>query len=255
MAYNIDFNVPVQSRHARGYIFVVSHMRSFSTLLCHILGSNSDISGYVETHLSYLGRIDLNRLTAMVRETTGDPAIRKYALDKVLHNYAYIAPSVLSRSNVKILFLVRNAEDTLRSIVNLFLGEHRSGPISNPEQALDYYAARLQRIEEYSAQLGRNAKFLQAEKLLDDTDTVLDSLSQWLELDEKLSANYRTFKFTGVDHYGDPSPNIKAGQIVTDAEVRHRTYVPVPIPETVLRRGNEIYVACRQTLLRNQGAL
>jgi len=252
MAYDVLHRAPSLSRHSGGYIFVVSHMRSFSTLLCHILGSNSEISGYVETHLSYLGRIDLNRLTAMVRETTGDPASRKYVLDKVLHNYAYIAPDVLRRPNVKVLFLLRNAADTLRSILSLFVGGDTNGPISNPEQALDYYVTRLQTIEEYSAQAGAEAKFLESERLIEDTDADLEGLSVWLGLSERLSANYRTFKFTGLDYFGDPSPNIKSGQIVASAEIRHRNDVPVPVPGTILRRGSEAYAACRGTLLRNQ---
>jgi hypothetical protein len=230
-------------------------MRSFSTLLCHILGSHHDISGYVETHQSYFGRIDLKRLSRKVRETTDEPVASKYVLDKILHNHVHIAPTVLGRSNVKVLFLVRNAEDTLKSILNLFVGQQFKGPINNPDETLDYYATRLLKIEEYSAQLGRNARFLASEKLIDDTDAALDGLARWLELSEPLNANYRTFKFTGVDHFGDPSPSIKAGKIVANAAVRHQAYAPISVPEPVLRRGNEVYAACRETLLRNQGVL
>ena len=255
MDYPVDPPLPIQAGNAPSCIFVVSHMRSFSTLLCHILGSHKDISGYVETHQSYMGRIDLKHLPRKIRETTDEPVASKYVLDKMLHNYVYVAPSVLERSNVKVLFLVRNAEDTLKSILNLFLGQHTVGPITNPAEALDYYATRLEKIQEYSAQLGRNARFLESEKLIDDTHAALDGLSRWLELSEPLNANYRTFKFTGVDHFGDPSPSIRTGSIVTSAEVRHQTYVPVSLPETVLRRGQEAYAACRETLVRNQGAL
>jgi hypothetical protein len=245
----------IPSRHAQGWIFVVSHMRSFSTLLCHILGSHEEIAGYVETHQSYLGRIDLHRLTRTIRETTDDPLVRRYALDKILHNYVHIAPSVLSRSDVKILFLLRNAEDTLKSILNLFHGQPSTAPISDPESALDYYVTRLKQIEQYSAQLGRNARFLESEQLLDETDAVLEGLAQWLGLSEPLSPNYRTFKFTGEDYFGDPSPAIKTGKIVASAETRHEAYLPIAIPETVLQRGREAHAACRETLLANQGRL
>jgi hypothetical protein len=255
MDYTVNPRPQLQTHLAPGCIFVVSHMRSFSTLLCHILGSHNEISGYVETHQSYMGRIDIKQLTHRIRETTGEPVASRYVLDKMLHNYVYIAPSVLGRSNVKVLFLVRNAEDTLKSILNLFLGQHTKGPITNAEEALDYYATRLRKIEEYSAQLGRHARFLESEKLIDDTDAALAGLSRWLELSEPLSANYRTFKFTGVDHFGDPSPSIRTGSIVASADVRHQTYVPVSVPESVLQRGQAVYATCRETLLRNQGAL
>jgi len=255
MEFPVNLRLHLPSRDAPSYIFVVSHMRSFSTLLCHILGSHNDISGYVETHLSYFGRIDLWQLKRKVRETTDEPVVSKYLLDKMLHNYIHIDPSILARPNVKILFLVRNATDTLKSILNLFVGQLSRGPITCAEDALAYYAKRLQKIEQYSAQVGRNARFLESEMLLEATDAALDGLSQWLDLSEGLSANYRTFKYTSLDHFGDPSPNITSGGIVASAEVRHRWYVPVSIPEPVLRRARDVYGACRQTLLRNQGAL
>ena len=255
MEFPVNLRLHLPSRDAPSYIFVVSHLRSFSTLLCHILGSHNDISGYVETHLSYFGRIDLWQLKRKVRETTDEPVVSKYLLDKMLHNYIHIDPSILARPNVKILFLVRNATDTLKSILNLFVGQLSRGPITCAEDALAYYAKRLQKIEQYSAQLGRNARFLESEKLLDQTDAALDGLSQWLELSKRLSASYRTFKLTGVDHFGDPSPNIRVGKIVASADARHQTLVPLALPETVLRRGEEVYAACRETLLRNQGAL
>lgn len=128
MNYNASRPVlQIQYLHASSYLFVVSHMRSFSTLLCHILGSHSDIGGYVETHQSYFGGFDLDRLAVKVTDTTEDPLLRRYLLDKMLHNYVHIAPKVLARPDVKILFLIRSAEDTIRSILNLFLGGQRSG--------------------------------------------------------------------------------------------------------------------------------
>ena len=232
-------------------IFVVSHMRSFSSLLCHILGSHRQISGYVETHQSYVGTVELDRLATIVRLATGGRVIGKYILDKILHNEVYIAPGVLGAANVRVLFLVRTAEDTLKSILNLFHDSPGKEPWSEPEQALDYYVTRLQRIEEYSVQLGRNALFLEAEKLVDETDVALERVSRWLQLDEQLSANYRTFTYTGVPFYGDPSPYIKTGKIIANAEDRHRGYVAMGIPDEISRRGEQAYIACRETLLRN----
>jgi hypothetical protein len=247
MDYKIEFGSQLQNGPSHGYIFVVSHMRSFSSLLCHILGSHREISGYAETHQSYLGRIDLHQLKRTVQETTGAPALGKYVLDKILHNNNHIAPSVLTRSDVKVLFLVRQAEDTMRSILTM---THALGHmwLNNPEQVLDYYVNRLQQIENYSAQLERNALFVEAEKLIDDTDTVLNGLARWLDLEEPLTANYRTFKFTGAAGYGDPSQNIMSGKVVNNAEDRHRPYIPLVIPQEVLRQGKEAHAACREIL-------
>jgi hypothetical protein len=41
------------------YIFILSHMRSRSSLLSHILGSNREINGHSELHQNYTGRKSL----------------------------------------------------------------------------------------------------------------------------------------------------------------------------------------------------
>lgn len=247
MVYKIEYGAQLKSVPSHGYIFVASHMRSFSSLLCHILGSHGEISGYAETHQSYLGRIDLQELKRRVQETTGEMVSGKYVLDKILHNEIHIAPSVLTRADVKVLFLVRKAEDTMRSILNM---THTLGYtwLTKPQEVLDYYVNRLQRIENYSAQLQSNALFVEAEKLIDDTDAVLNGLSRWLDLEEPLTANYRTFKFTGAAGYGDPSPTILTGQLIKDAKDRHGAHVPLAIPHDVLRQGKEAYAVCREIL-------
>jgi hypothetical protein len=50
MDYTIQYGSQVQDRDSHRYIFVGSHMRSFSSLLCHVLGSHREIDGYAETH-------------------------------------------------------------------------------------------------------------------------------------------------------------------------------------------------------------
>ena len=250
MDYRIHYNSQVQGRDSLRYIFVISHMRSFSSLLCHILGSHGEIDGYAETHQSYYDRTDLHRLTREVQETTGAPVAGKYVLDKMLNDQQHIAPGVLARSNVRVLFLVRNAEETIRSILNMAHAAGSKGRFSDPVRVVDYYATRLQQLESYSAQLGRNALFLESERLLSDTEAVLYGLSRWLDLDEPLSTSYKTFKFSGVGGYGDPSPNIMTGTVIKDADHRHRTYVPILIPEEILRRGREVYATCHETLLK-----
>jgi hypothetical protein len=246
MQYEVTYGGRNLAPRARGYIFVISHMRSFSSLLCHILGSHPEIAGYAEMHQSYDGRSDLHQLSRKVQDATEMPIEGRYVLDKMLHGDQYIAPAVLGRPDVKALFLVRSADATLKSILNL---THSFGAAYiNPEDAGHYYVTRLLELEHYSALLGRNALFVDAESLLGDTQAVLDGLSRWLELGEPLSASYRTFRFTGAKGYGDPSEHIKAGRVIADAEDRHRGYVRVPIPETIMEQAREAYRACREAL-------
>ena len=71
---------------ARRNLFVLGHMRSYSSLLCHILGSHPQVDGYCETHIKYRTWLDLLRLRSRVVQLTGEPLRGRYILDKVLHN-------------------------------------------------------------------------------------------------------------------------------------------------------------------------
>src|ERR1700753_1681333 len=74
---------------ARRHLFVLGHMRSYSSLLCHILGSHPEIDGYCETHVKYRTRLDLIRLRSRVVKSTAPRLKGVYVLEKVLHNYAF----------------------------------------------------------------------------------------------------------------------------------------------------------------------
>ena len=272
-----EYGAQVQGRHAGRFLFVVSHMRSFSSLLCHILGSHPEISGYSEAHLSYFGRLDLQRLARKVQQVTGNPMLGRYVLDKILHSHREIAPGILDRPELKVLFLLRNPEDTFQSILNMsrLRGAKRKrddmglapfdepsmrlmtqgmllnqSGFSDPARVLEYYVERLQQLEGYGARLGGAAHFIESEKLISDTDQVLAGLSRWLELGEPLTTGYRTFRFTGAPGHGDPSPAILSGTVVRDDGDRHRHYIPVPISDDMLRRGIEAHAACRSGLAR-----
>jgi len=218
-----------------GFLFVVSHMRSYSTLLCHMLGSHPEISGYTEAHQAYASTADLDVLIAKVRVATDQSQLRRYVLDKILHNRLELAPDILARPDVKVVFLVRTAEETITSILNL----HRAmGRLCEPTEALGYYLDRLRQIDAYSEQLGRKAVLMDAERLITDTAIMLEGLSHWLELNGPLSPNYQIFKLTGLSGHGDISRAVRTGKVVHDPEDRHRRYKTISIPQDVLERGN-----------------
>ncbi len=250
MAFEMRYGAPVEYRYGGAYLFVLSHMRSFSSLLCHVLGSHPEISGYGEAHQSYVGRRDLDRLVKTVRVQNGDAALGRYVLDKILHNQHEIAPVMIARPDVRWMFLLRNPGDTITSIVNMAHSFKHTGPYSDPIQVADYYIARVKWMAQFGEQHGHAALFVDSERLVDDTDAVLASLTRWLELATPLSREYRTFPLTGTPGHGDPSPNIRTGRVVTDAGERHRDYVPVTIPGDALARANAAYAACRAFLTR-----
>jgi hypothetical protein len=248
---NVQYQYGAQpARHTGCFLFVVSHMRSFSSLLCHILGSHPEISGYGEAHLSYLSRLDLQRLARKVQQATENPVLGRYVLDKILHNHREIAPGILDRPEIKVLFLLRNPEDTFRSILNMAHARGHEGRFSDPVRVLDYYVTRLRHLESYCARLDGNALFLESEGLLGDTERVLVELARWLELGEPLKPVYRTFPLTGAPGHGDPSPTIRSGTVVRDDEARHQYYVPIPIADDLLQQGRAAHASCREALAR-----
>jgi len=244
--YEFTYGAQAARVRSRGYLFVVSHMRSFSTLLCHILGSHDEIAGYAEAHQAYAGRADLLRLARKVESTIEGTTAGRYVLDKVLHGDYAIAPAVLGRPDVKVLLMVRNADDTVPSILHMW---RSLGKTMTAAEAVSYYETRLAQIDVCSQHLGREALYLDAESLLDQTDLVLGALSRWLGLGSPLRASYRTFRFSGERGFGDPSAHILAGKVIADERERHRDYVPVAIPDALLQRARERYRVRREALL------
>ena len=169
MQYDVRYGAAGSHRYAGTFLFVVSHMRSYSSLLCHILGSHRAISGYSEAHQSYFGRNDLDRLARSVRDHTGEADLKPFVLDKVLHNYREIAPDVLRRADVRCLFLLRNAEETIASILDMARTMRHTGPFSDPQKVVDYYAERLARMEDYAPQVAGRAPAKRRRRTVDNS--------------------------------------------------------------------------------------
>jgi hypothetical protein len=243
--YFLDRNAGATSG-AKGSLLVVSHMRSHSSLLAHILGSNPGIAGYSELHMSYLGRIDLRRLQRRVEDTTGSPAAGRITLDKLLHDRFEIAQSVFEREDVRVLFLLRHPDQTIGSLLRLGRLTPAIPWYSDPQVVAEYYCTRLATLERYCRFGAGRAAFVASERLMADTVDVLSALTRWLGLNEPLTAHYRTFRFTGVPGHGDPSESIRAGTVISPVEP------PLPaavaIPEDAARACRAAWDRCRTTL-------
>jgi hypothetical protein len=215
---------------SRGYLLLISHMRSHSTLLAHILGSHPEIDGNSELHRSYECQMELREMTRRIEEATGRRRRGRYALDKLLHNAGRIDAAILRRDDVKVVFLIRNPVDTIPSIVRTSRAVDLSLPEASPEGAVDYYVSRLERIGRYSELVGERAAFVEAERLIDDTDIVLARLTRHLGLATPLEPTYERFPLSGQPGHGDPSTNILAGRVLRDDERDRGTDEPVDIP-------------------------
>jgi hypothetical protein len=229
---------------ARRYLFVLGHMRSYSSLLCHILGSHPQIDGYCETHVKYRTRFDLLRLRSRVVKLTGEPLRGRYVLDKVLHNYP-LASSILRSPNTLSIVLVRRPVPTVQSIVNMGLHYSDVAWYRDLDAVARYYEERVGALVQLAEELRGRVMFIEAETLLSRTGDVLQSIGRLLELSEPLQSDYKRFAHTGEGGFGDPSETITTGR-VTNAPREPRT--PVMLPAAMTARLEVAYAACSASL-------
>jgi hypothetical protein len=191
-------------------LFVLSHMRSGSSLLTHVLVTNPAIIGYGETHIQYQSEGDVRRLLERVYGTLGTLAMNQtYVLDKLLHNHKAI-DTVIQGEAMTAIFLLREPQGTLTSLRKL-------KPDWSAEKAMDYYVQRLQWLEAAARSrqgLGRASCFLTYGDLLERTATVLEGLQTFLGVDRPFSEQYNLLPTTGIKSIGDSSALVKAGHIV-----------------------------------------
>jgi hypothetical protein len=228
----------------RRHLFVLGHMRSYSSLLCHILGSHPQIDGYCETHIKYRTRLDLLRLHARVVSLTGEPLRGRYVLDKVLHDYP-LARSILRNRHTLSILLLRRPLRTVQSIVNMGLHYSDVAWYRDLNRVASYYEERLTALVRLADQLRGRVIFLEAEALISRTADALERTAALLELSEPLQADYQRFAHTGEGGFGDPSEAISAGRVSNTARAPR---TPVELPPALLGRLDAAYAACSASL-------
>lgn len=223
-------------------LFILSHMRSRSTVLSHVLGSNSGICGYSELHLSYKNIVDLIKMRLRLYMNSSCPVSdrdRLYFLDKILSKEHEISPQFVEKVRPRFIFLVRQPEETIKSIINM-------GYITaiewykDPANACSHYCGRLEYIMSFAGDNCHSTKddffFIESGDIVNDTANLLRDLSSWLCLPEPLDSRYSKFRNTGKPKHGDPSENINSGVISRTPE--HRD---IEIPDDILRDANSAY--------------
>ena len=232
------------SRH-HGRIFLLSHMRAFTSLAGHILGSHPRINGYYEMHISYEDAAALDRqLDAFLEGDALKPGSR-YLFDKLLHNDYAFQPERLGLPDMKILVSMLEPEHTIKSIVNLFAQKEVDDLYASPVEAANYYIERIGTLAEFSRTTNQPYYYFDAELFQRAPEQLLPKLSHWLELDSPLSERYQIFSHTGKARKGDSSPRIHSGCIDrTPVDYSH-----VPVPEKVLNEAREVYRECRRQII------
>jgi len=197
----------------RGYLLLCSHMRAYTTLLGHILGSHDQITGYSEMHMRLRNQQELHRLALQVARHSRKHYRNRYVFDNLLHDHLPITGKVLRRHDVYPLVMVREPKATIESILRL-----KARFIEEVSVAESYYIARLERLKQTILLSEGSSLFMQGEALIERSDAVLQQLAEWLQLDTPLRGDYQRFQYTGKRKLGDSSIHIHSGRIVSERE-------------------------------------
>jgi len=226
-------------------IFLLSHMRAFTSLAGHVLGSHPQINGYYEMHISYEDASALERQLEVFRQGDVLKANSRYLFDKLLHNDYVLKPGRLGLAELKILVALAEPERTIRSIVYLFAQKEVEDLYASPVEAANYYVARVRALADFCRTVDRGYYYFDAELLQAAPERLLPRLSGWLELDSPLSERYQTFSQTGKAGRGDSSERIHRGRI----DRTRVDYSHIAIPEAVLRAAWAAYRECRERMI------
>jgi hypothetical protein len=177
-------------------------MRSGSTLLTHLLTNHQSANGYAETGLTYSTPEDFKKLAPTIcrylhRVYLPEPIL----VDQVNHNRQLSDEAVLGLDRAVIIS--RNESDAIKSLMKTFkLSE---------EQAREYYTGRVARLKECAKLLGTRAISITYENLVQQPEKTLAILTEFLQFNPPLSAEYKTKRTTG--RVSDNSPLLRSGRI------------------------------------------
>ncbi len=191
-------------------IFILGHMRSRSTLLCHLLMNDKNIFGLGESNKVYRTKLDLVKMRIKTRlNHNGILPFNFIFLDQINHNNK--TPNLdLIKSNAKILILVREPNETFESIRVLTKTFYEEW---SHERIEEYYMNRLNYLSQVKSSLSASHSLtIDSEHIISHSQKCLNEISDFLNLQTPLTSDYGIQKFTG--RHGDPSPNISTGKIL-----------------------------------------
>jgi hypothetical protein len=234
----------LEALRSKQYILVMSHMRCYSSLLCHILNSNPEVAGYVETHNVYAGRADLWRLKRRVFWGTDADIGGRYVLDKILHNSCRVNPVLLRRDDVFVIFMLREPRRTIQSTVAMARKLNPDDWKADAGKVTQAYIRRVKKLRILAYQELRHAIFVDAQRLVDESSGVLGELTTFLSLQEPLTEQYQTSRLTGMQLFGDPGKYINAGSIVRKRE----DYSEIKLSDEELEPAFDAYASALEAL-------
>ncbi len=220
-------------------------MRAFTSLAGHILGSHPQINGYYEMHLSYDAPQALDQQLEQYLENDELKADSRYLFDKLLHNDYTLQLDSLDLTEVKLLLSLREPEQSIKSIINLFAQKDNDELYASPLEAANYYIDRIKTLADFSQNTNHSYYYFDAEMLPGRPDTLLPTMTRWLDLDSPLSDSYTIFSQTGEDRKGDSSKHIHSGKI----NRAKNDYSTITVPDERLQLARQVYRDYRQLIV------
>ena len=228
------------------HIFLLSHMRAYTSLFGLIMGSNPAICGYYEMHIGYYSWKSLVRQKLLYfKQEIPKPGFG-FMFDKILHNDHHISLQILNSGKASAIFCLRRPEEAIPSILSLYQRIEPAHEFCSASIATQYYIARLDMLENIARKLERDFFYMDAEALKHEPDHCLANLSKWLNLQTPLSTTYEVQRMTSRERYGDTSERIKSGQITRDRSDFSR----LQIEENLMKSASLAHDRVREVLIR-----
>lgn len=230
----------------KNHIFLLSHMRAYTSLFGHIMGSNPAICGYYEMHIGYYSwKSPIRQKLLYFAQEKPKPGF-SYMFDKILHNEHYVSVDILNSQRAKTIFCLRQPRDVIPSILKLYGDTDPDHEFNSEAFATNYYIQRLAMLESIATEVERDFFYLDAESIKLRSDECLASLSDWLKLVTPLSDTYSLQQHTSEQRYGDSSEALRAGRIRREAS----QYAQWPISEDLMQTALCAYQRTRETLIK-----
>lgn len=226
-------------------IFLLSHMRANTSVFGHLVGSHPWVEGYYEMHIGYFSWKSLWRQKLRHFADHRAKPHARFMFDKVLHDGHHVAPALLLRPGSRTIFMTRAAEQSVKSLVVLFRKHAPHLPEAQVQGAVDYFVQRLSTLANTAATPGLRYFYLDAERLVGDTGSALQSLSDWLGLPTPIPTQYGTFENTGRGNTGDHSERLKSGQVSREKS----DYSDIVLSPAQLQAVEGAHSACRAQLV------
>ena len=147
------------------HIFLLSHMRAYTSLFGHIMGSNPAICGYYEMHIGYHSwKSPIRQKLLYFRQETAKPGFT-CMFDKILHNEHNVALDVLNSRRARNLFCLRRPQDVIPSILKLYRDIDPAHEFNSEAFATRYYVDRLAMLNNMAEHIERGFFYFDAESL------------------------------------------------------------------------------------------